>query len=104
MEDNDKFDGVAADSESQQNSADQRERDNVKEELDNLKKEYDGVYDRLLRKQAEFDNYKKRVERERAEFAQFAAADLMKELLNALDSFDLALRQTGGDEKTLRGF
>jgi molecular chaperone GrpE len=71
------------------------------EELQALKEERDGLYDRLLRKQAEFENYKKRVERERSEFIQFASAELMKELLNALDSFDLALRNTGGD---LRGF
>jgi len=70
-------------------------------ELQALKEERDGLYDRLLRKQAEFENYKKRVDRERSEFVQFASAELMRELLNALDSFDLALRNTGGD---LRGF
>jgi molecular chaperone GrpE len=70
-------------------------------ELDALKEERDGLYDRLLRQKAEFENYKKRVDRERSEFVQFASAELMRELLNALDSFDLALRNTGGD---LRGF
>jgi molecular chaperone GrpE len=71
------------------------------DELQVVKEERDGLYDRLLRKQAEFDNYKKRVDRERSEFIQFASAELMKELLNVLDSFELALRNTGGD---LRGF
>jgi molecular chaperone GrpE len=70
-------------------------------ELEALKEERDGLYDRLLRKQAEFENYKKRIDRERAEFVQFASAELMKELLNVLDSFDRALRNAGGD---LRGF
>jgi molecular chaperone GrpE len=73
-------------------------------ELQNLKQERDGLYDRLLRKQADFDNYKKRVERERSEFVQFASAELMKELLNALDSFDMAIRNAKTDEHTLRGF
>ena len=73
-------------------------------ELKSLKDERDSLYDRLLRKQAEFDNYKKRVERERSEFVQFASAELMKELLNALDSFDLAIRNARTDETTLRGF
>ena len=76
-------------------------------ELQKLKEERDGLYDRLLRKQAEFDNYKKRVERERSEFVQFASADLMKELLNALDSFDLALRnaasESSANDNMLRG-
>jgi molecular chaperone GrpE len=92
MEENDKYDGVAADQESSQQE---------QPELENLKKEYEDVYDRLLRKQAEFENYKKRVDREKSEFAQFAAAELMKELLNVLDSFDLAVRnavQTSGME------
>src|SRR5438105_4482413 len=69
-----------------------------------LKRERDSLYDRLLRKQAEFDNYKKRIERERSEFVQFASAELMKELLNALDSFDLAIRNAHTDERTLQGF
>jgi molecular chaperone GrpE len=73
----------------------------VPDELQALKTERDSLYDRLLRKQAEFENYKKRVDRERSEFIQFASAELMKELLTVLDSFDLALRNTGGD---LRGF
>jgi len=72
-----------------------------------LKAERDELYDRLLRKQAEFDNYKKRVERERSEYVQFASAELMRELLNAMDSFDLAIHNAGSDtaagETMLRG-
>ena len=76
--------------------------------LQNLQEERDDLYDRLLRKQAEFENFKKRIEREKAEFAQFASAELMRELLGALDSFDLAIRnasaEAGGSGNTLRGF
>jgi len=72
-----------------------------------LKAERDDLYDRLLRKQAEFDNYKKRVERERSDFAQFASAELMRELLNAMDSFDRAIHTVNSDsaanDNTLRG-
>jgi molecular chaperone GrpE len=73
-------------------------------ELQTLKQEKDDLTDRLLRKQAEFENYKKRVEREKSEFVQFASAELMKEVLNSLDSFELALRNAKTDEQTLRGF
>jgi molecular chaperone GrpE len=73
-------------------------------ELQTIKQERDDLYERLLRKQAEFENYKKRVEREKSEFVQFASAELMKELLNSLDSFELALRNAKTDEQTLRGF
>lgn len=76
-------------------------------ELRKLQQERDGLYDRLLRKQAEFENYKKRAERERSEYIQFASADLMRELLNALDSFDLAIRNASKDashRSMLEGF
>ena len=72
-----------------------------------LKAERDELYDRLLRKQAEFDNYKKRVEKERSEYIQFASAELIRELLNAMDSFDRALQNARSDraanENMIRG-
>ena len=76
-------------------------------DLQKLVEERDSLQDRLLRKQAEFENYKKRIERERSEYAQFASAELMRELLNAMDSFDLAIHSVGkenaGSENLLRG-
>jgi molecular chaperone GrpE len=53
--------------------------------------ERDELRDRLLRKTAEFDNFRKRVERERREFAEWAAADLVTEVLAVVDDFDRAL-------------
>jgi molecular chaperone GrpE len=48
------------------------------------------------------------MDREKSEFAQFASAELMKELLTALDSFELALKNAAaeakGSESMLRGF
>jgi molecular chaperone GrpE len=79
----------------------------LQNEFEALKQERDGLYDRLLRKQAEFDNYKKRMDREKSEFMQFASADLIKELLNALDSFELALKNAATKpdaQNMLRGF
>ena len=76
-------------------------------EIQKLVEERDGLQDRLLRMRAEFDNYKKRAERERSETIQFASAELMRELLNVLDSFDLAFRnaasQGSANAETLRG-
>ena len=100
MEDNDKYESVAE----QAIPPEQQDQ----QDLQSLKKERDSLYDRLLRKQAEFENYKKRMEREKSEYVQFASAELMKELLGALDSFDLAIRTAAADgkggENTLRGF
>jgi molecular chaperone GrpE len=58
---------------------------------DQLQRERDDYYDRLLRKSAEFDNFRKRVERERKEFTEWAAADVLGDLLAVMDDFDRAL-------------
>ena len=59
--------------------------------LDAAARERDELRDRLLRKSAEFDNFRKRVERERREFAEWAAADVLTELLAAVDDLERAL-------------
>jgi molecular chaperone GrpE len=56
-----------------------------------LQRERDDLYDRLLRKSAEFDNYRKRVDKERREQAEWAAADVLSDVLAVLDDFDRAL-------------
>ena len=58
---------------------------------DALQKERDDLYDRLLRKTAEFDNFRKRVERDRKDMIEWAAADVISDLLAIVDDFDRAL-------------
>lgn len=58
---------------------------------DTLSKERDDLRDRLLRTSAEFDNYRKRTERERREQAEYAAADLARDLLPVVDDLERAL-------------
>ncbi len=91
MGDNNNYESVIPGDEGSDTAGNQTSSDNPSD-VQALKEERDNLYDRLLRKQAEFENYKKRMEREKAEYAQFASAELIRELLNALDSFDLALR------------
>jgi molecular chaperone GrpE len=61
-------------------------------ETEKLKAERDALLDRLARLQAEFDNARKRAVREQQEFREFAAADVIKNLLPTLDSFERALK------------
>jgi molecular chaperone GrpE len=99
MEENDKYQSATADQDLPQTVPPEQQ------EFETLKRDRDDLFDRLLRKQAEFENFRKRVEREKSDFMQFASADLMKELLNAVDSFDLAIRNAASDgQGTLRGF
>jgi molecular chaperone GrpE len=54
-------------------------------------RERDELRDRLLRTAAEFDNYRKRTERERREQAEYAAADLIRDLLPVVDDLERAV-------------
>jgi molecular chaperone GrpE len=58
---------------------------------DALQKERDDLYDRLLRKTAEFDNFRKRVDRDRKDMIEWAAADVINDVLAIADDFDRAL-------------
>jgi molecular chaperone GrpE len=70
-------------------------------EVDKVKAERDALLDRLARLQAEFDNARKRGVREQQEFREFAAADVIRNFLPILDSFERALK-AGGDAGDFR--
>lgn len=71
-------------------------------EIDKLRAERDALLDRLARLQAEFDNARKRAAREQQEFREFAAADAIKAILPALDSFERALKAPASEGSDLR--
>jgi len=70
-------------------------------ETEKLKAEHDALLDRLARLQAEFDNARKRGVREQQEFREYAAADVIKNILPTLDNFERALK-AGGDSTDFR--
>jgi molecular chaperone GrpE len=70
-------------------------------EVEKVKAERDALLDRLARQQAEFDNSRKRASREQQEFREFAAADVIRNILPVLDSFERALK-AGGDAGDFR--
>jgi molecular chaperone GrpE len=70
--------------------------------LDVVTRERDEYYDRLLRKTAEFDNYRKRTERERREQAEYAAIDLLADLLPIVDDLERALEADTGSADAYR--
>jgi molecular chaperone GrpE len=73
--------------------------DSAASETEKLKAERDALLDRLARLQAEFDNARKRAVREQQEFREYAAADVIKNFLPILDSFERALK-AGGDSNS----
>ena len=70
-------------------------------ETEKLKAERDALLDRLARLQAEFDNARKRAVREQQDFREFAAADVIRNILPTIDSFERALK-VGGDSSDFR--
>jgi molecular chaperone GrpE len=75
----------------------------VAAERDRLAVENAELSDRLLRARAEFDNARRRTERERSEFLQFAAMDLVKDLLPVLDDFERGLKVETADRHYAKG-
>lgn len=59
-------------------------------EIEKLKAELESKNDLLLRTAAEFDNFKKRTDRERGTVAEFAKANVIKQLLPILDNIERA--------------
>src|SRR6185436_9115298 len=62
------------------------------EALTAVQKERDAYKEQFLRAVADFDNYRKRVERERRELSEYAATDVLHELLPIIDNFERALQ------------
>ena len=79
-----------------------------KEKLKETKKssdEYDVLYDKYLRINAEYDNFRKRTEKEKKEIYSNAVADVLKDILPALDNVERAMQfsNTSDPEKVLEG-
>jgi molecular chaperone GrpE len=78
-------------------------REELEQEIIELKKENDKYYKHLQRTAAEFDNYKKRVSKEKDEIYNLAIGDTVAKYVNVLDNIDRALAIENADEKMLEG-
>ena len=72
-------------------------------ERDQLLAEKTDLQDRLLRQRAEFDNYRRRADRERSDYLQYAAIDLVREILPVLDDFERGLKHETTDQDYAKG-
>jgi len=75
----------------------------VAAERDRLAAEKSELYDRMLRTQADFENARRRAERDRSEFLQFAAMDLVRQIVPVLDDFERALKVETCDPNYAKG-
>jgi molecular chaperone GrpE len=59
--------------------------------------------DRMLRTLADFDNFRRRAERDRSEYVQFAAMEIVRDLIPVLDDFERALKVETPDAEYAKG-
>jgi molecular chaperone GrpE len=71
--------------------------------VDELRRERDALQDRLLRTAADFDNYRKRMDRERRELSEYAASDVLSEMLPIIDNLERALQAAASDDPLRKG-
>jgi len=70
---------------------------------DRLAAEKTALYERMLRAQADFENARRRAERDRSDYLQFAAMDLVRQILPVLDDFERALKVETSDRNYAKG-
>jgi len=75
----------------------------VTAERDQLLAEKADLMDRLLRGQAEFANARNRYDRERSNYLQFAAMDMVRDILPVVDDFERALKVETPDREYAKG-
>ena len=83
----------------------------LKDENSKLNNEVDALKDRLLRLTAEYENYRRRSVKEKEGIYTDACADVIKELIPALDNLERAMAANGsmedlkkGIDMTIKGF
>jgi molecular chaperone GrpE len=69
------------------------------EDMDRLQSERNDYLDQLLRTRADFENYRKRILKQQSEWEERAAESLVEKLLEALDTFELAVAHGQGFEQ-----
>ena len=70
---------------------------------DQLAAEKADLRDRLLRALADFDNFRRRAERDRSEYVQFAAMEMVRDLIPILDDFRRAVKVETADKEYAKG-
>ena len=75
----------------------------VTAERDQLAAEKADLYQRMLRNQADYENARRRAERDRSDFVQFAAMDLVRQILPVVDDFERALKVETSDASYAKG-
>lgn len=87
---------------SKKNKAQKKTKETLTE-VDILKAENEALKDDLKRIAAEFDNYQKRIKLEMQNAKKFANQDIIIELSNILNTFDLALKSAQDDDPLKQG-
>lgn len=72
----------------------------LKEELEKTAQRLADAEDQFLRARAEMENMRRRMAREKSDLLNFGNESILKDVLPVLDSFDKALDESGGGERS----
>ncbi|HLY16770.1 MAG TPA: nucleotide exchange factor GrpE [Bryobacteraceae bacterium] len=72
-------------------------------ERDQLAAEKADLQDRLLRVLADFDNFRRRAARDRSEYVQYAAMEMVRDLIPILEDFQRAMKVETADKDYAKG-
>jgi len=84
-------------------SKDSQALDTLTKELEEIKKTNIEYLDQLKRLQADFENYRKRVEKEFEEIKQQGKINIIYELLQIIDNFELAFNNEQSESEFKKG-
>jgi molecular chaperone GrpE len=73
-------------------------------ERDQLVAERADLKDRLLRVLADFDNFRRRADRDRSEYLQYAAMEMVRDLIPILDDFHRAMKVETVDKEHVKEY
>lgn len=91
---------IEVEEQEQTNVKAEEEKEQLKDNSENLEKEISELKDKYLRLYAEFENYKRLVAKDKEELIKYANEELIKELLTVIDHLELALQHTPNSDNS----
>lgn len=84
--------------EADNNKEDVKEEEKEEESIESVKKELNVLQEKYVKVYADFDNTKKRLEKDKWSAIDYAVEGFAKDLLNSLDSLDMAMKSADNKE------
>lgn len=98
LQDNENKEEVEKEEVSQEASEENNKEEEKEETVESVKKELNVLQEKYVKVYADFDNTKKRLEKDKWNAIDYAVEGFAKDLLNSLDSLDMAMKSADNKE------